>query len=283
MRCNQKKVDFPLADAYAHYQPSVSTCQHSPFPEAISWQPSLFSRLSCSCYSAGKSECRSVCPPCRKIARWRASRRRDCIWYFSWSGTADPDPKSANQTEQLLAEPEVRDFVHGIGTAIGAAMKKGAPPTPQGKLLGAEGPKLIHALLTHPAAAFISKFEFGPRGPDVAGGIVVGTGAETEDVKSTLVKLEQTLHTAAAAACRRRIPSGISYPSPPGAPTIEWGFREKYLIVGIGEGSADAIAKRRSGEPPAWLTAIKKRLPIERISSVHFLNIKKLVAATGPG
>jgi hypothetical protein len=205
---------------------------------------------------------------------------QDCIWYFSWSGSADPNPKSANQTEQLLAEPEVRDFIHGVGTAIGAAMKKGAPPTPQGKLLGAEGPKLIHTLLTHPAAAFISKFEFGPRGPDVAGGIVVGTGAETEAVKSTLVKLEQTLLGAAAPAGDES--KWHKLPSPPGAPAIEWGFRDKYLIVGIGEGSADAISKRRSGEPPAWLSAIKKRLPVERVSTVHYLNVKKLIAATGP-
>ena len=203
----------------------------------------------------------------------------ECLWYFSWSGTADPDPKSANQTEQLLAEPEVRDFIQSVGTALGAAMKKGAPPTPQGKLLGAEGPKLIQALLTHPAAAFISKFEFGPRGPDVAGGIVVGTGAETGELKSTLERLQQTLLGAAAAGDDSK---WNKLPSPPGAPAIEWGFRDKYLIVGIGDGSADEISKRRGGEPPAWLTAIKKRLPVERISTVHFLNIKKIVAAAGP-
>ena len=30
-----------------------------------------------------------------------------CLFYASWSGRATPDPKSDNQTEQLLAEPEI--------------------------------------------------------------------------------------------------------------------------------------------------------------------------------
>ncbi len=102
-------------------------------------------------------------PPLPEDRTMASVAPQECIWYFSWSGTADADPKSANQTEQLLAEPEIREFVHSVSKAISAAMKKGTPPTPQGKLLGAEGPKLIHVLLTHPAAAFISKFEFGPR------------------------------------------------------------------------------------------------------------------------
>ncbi len=89
----------------------------------------------------------------------------DCLWYLSWSGTAAADPKSTNQTEQLLAEPEVRDFLHGVGKALAGAIRKGAPPTPQGRFLGANGPRLILALLTHPAAAFISKVGIGPNGP----------------------------------------------------------------------------------------------------------------------
>lgn len=122
---------------------------------------------------------------------------RECLWYFSWSGVGEADPKSTNQTEQLLAEPEVRDFVRAVGNALATAIRKGAPPTPQGKLLGAEGPNLIHVLLTHPAAAFISKAGIGPTGLDIVGGIIVGTGDETDKVKATLEKLEATLLSSA--------------------------------------------------------------------------------------
>ena len=195
----------------------------------------------------------------------------DCLWYFSWSGVAEPNPNSANHTEQLLAEPEVRDFVRAVGKAFSAAIRKGAPPSPQGKILGAEGPGLIHTLLTHPTAAFVSKAGVGPLGLNVEAGIVVGTGDETDHVRSTLEKLEQTVLGPSAGGAAQTgngqaaVASWHKLPSPPGAPTLEWGFRDKYLIVGIGEGSADAIAKRAAaGEVPDWLAALKKRLPVAR-------------------
>jgi len=209
---------------------------------------------------------------------------QECLWYFTWSGVATPDPKSTNQTEQLLAEPEVRDFINGVGKALAAAIRKGAPPTPQGKILGADGPGLIHTLLTSPTAAFISKAGFGAAGLDIAGGIVVGTGDETDNVKATLEKLEDTLLRAETKVQRGLLGEGKWHklPSPPGAPTIEWGFHGKYLIVGIGEGSADAISKSTEGQPPEWLTAIKKKLAVERVSTVHYLNVKKVFAAAAP-
>jgi len=212
----------------------------------------------------------------------------DCLWYFSWSGVAEANPNTPNQTEQLLAEPEVRDFIQHVGKALSAAIRKGAPPTPQGKLLGLEGPKLIHALLVHPAAAFISKVAIGQAGPTVEGGIVVGTGDETDQLKATLEKLEATLQGPNAGGAATALnPAGAAakwhkLPTPPGAPKIEWGFQGKYLIVGIGDRSADAIAARTTGPVPEWLASIKHRLPVERVSTVHYLNVKKVVGIAAP-
>jgi hypothetical protein len=220
-------------------------------------------------------------PPLPEDAVMSSVAPRECLWYFSWSGVGEPDPKSTNQTEQLLAEPEVRDFVRGVGKALATAIRKGAPPTPQGKLLGAEGPNLIHVLLTHPTAAFISKAGIGATGLDIVGGIVVGTGDETDKVKATLEQLETTLLGGAAhdAAGAEAAPKWHQIPSPPGVPTIEWGFHGKYLIVGIGDGSAKEIETRSTGKPPEWLVAIKKKLIVERLSTVHYLNVKKVIAA----
>ena len=49
----------------------------------------------------------------------------ECLVYFSWSGVAEPDPKSKNQTEQLLAEPEVQQFVTGLGARTRGGNPKG--------------------------------------------------------------------------------------------------------------------------------------------------------------
>ena len=216
---------------------------------------------------------------------------RECVLYVSWSGTSGLDPKSTNSAEQLLAEPEVREFVHGVGKALAGAIRKGAPRSPVGQLLGAEGPGLIHALFTHPTAAFISNAGVGPFGLDIAGGIVVGTGDETENLKATLEKLDRMLpappQPASAIRTIDAAPTEAAagwhkFPSQPPSPIVEWGFRGKYLIVGIGEGSADAILARTKGEPPEWLRVIRKKLSVERVSSVHYVNVKRIVAEIRP-
>ncbi len=41
-----------------------------------------------------------------------------CLFCLSWAGTASPDPNSTNQTEQLLAEPEVQEFLSAAGRNV---------------------------------------------------------------------------------------------------------------------------------------------------------------------
>ncbi len=202
----------------------------------------------------------------------------ECLLYFSWSGVADPDAKSKNQTEQMLAEPEMKQFVETVGKALGAAIRKGAPATPQGQVLGQNGPKLIRGLLTHRAAIMVSKIEVGPHGPNIFGGAIINAGDETAELKTALETIEKVLSPANAAATQK----WHRLLTPPDSPQFEWGFHGKYLIVGVGPGMADAIAARMEGKPPAWLAALKRKLPIERVSTVFYLNAGKLGDVAGP-
>ena len=53
-------------------------------------------------------------------------------------------------------------------------------------------------------------------------------------------------------------------------------------MIGVGEESLEGILQRAGGTPPAWLTALRKQLPVERLSTVTYVNVKKLVAQFGP-
>ena len=68
----------------------------------------------------------------------------------------------------------------------------------------------------------------------------------------------------------------------PGTPTITWGIKGKYLLVGVGEGSLEGILQRARGSAPAWLTALRKQLPVERPATVTYLNVKKIVQQFAP-
>ncbi len=202
----------------------------------------------------------------------------DCLAYFSWSGVAEADAKSKNQTEQLLAESEVREFADTLGKALSSAIKKGAPATPQGQVLGRHGPMLIHALLTHPTAIFLWKVEVGPKGPQFFGGAVVGTGNETEKIKAALEEIEKVITPENAAATQK----WHRLPTPPDALHVDWAFEGKYLVFGIGPGTADGISARLTGKTPAWFTAMSEKLLVERVSTRFYLNAKKVIDLAAP-
>ena len=63
---------------------------------------------------------------------------------------------------------------------------------------------------------------------------------------------------------------------------MTWGIRNKYLIVGVGEGRRGRHVETRQGEPPAWLAAIRKQLPVERPSTLIYFNVKQTVAQFSP-
>ena len=76
-----------------------------------------------------------------------------CLLYLSWAGTASPDPKSQNQTEQMLAEPEVQHFLKGMRPQqfYRAMVNQGDKEEKESELL--------EQLAIHPGAIFVTKIK----------------------------------------------------------------------------------------------------------------------------
>ena len=74
----------------------------------------------------------------------------ECLFYASWSGMAVPDAKSPNQTEQLLAEPEVREFCKAIDRTISGYLGQAAA---QGRAFEAYAARLLEEAAHLPAAS----------------------------------------------------------------------------------------------------------------------------------
>ena len=73
---------------------------------------------------------------------------------------AVPDPKSPNQTEQLLAEPEVQNFLTQIGHCICRAIEKQQSwQSKEEKETNQRIFEVLRMIGTHPGAIFISKLE----------------------------------------------------------------------------------------------------------------------------
>jgi hypothetical protein len=82
-----------------------------------------------------------------------------CLFCASWAGTASPDPKSSNQTERLLAEPEVQDFLTQVGRLIDRTTQN---PAGDAETKGVVDELVNGAMLVagHPAVVFVSKLKY---------------------------------------------------------------------------------------------------------------------------
>ena len=200
----------------------------------------------------------------------------ECLFYTSWSGTAEPDAQSANQTEQLLAEPEVQHLIAELERLVHSGLRKaaGEQSHPEAAAAADDAVRWGKRLLTSPTAMFLSKLEFTPEGLDIRGGALVKLGGGALELKATLKKYQERFLAQAVETVE--IGDGTWYrvqPPNPKALPITWGAKGEYFAVGVGEGAIEGMLERAGTDPPQWLVKIGEQLPVPRVSTVSYLNL----------
>ena len=212
-----------------------------------------------------------------------------CLFYLSSAGVATPDLKSANQTEQLLAEPEVQKLSGELeklmkanwGKTIGQDVP--LPGLPTEELMD-----LFRLVLTKPLAVYVASVEMGPPRFSLRAGLAVKFDDDIDKVKAKLAELTKALPPAMLGTVKigdedfqtiiapqqGELPGLLSH--------LVWGFQKKYFLAAWGEGEMEALMKRARGEPPAWLAKIHADLPIARVSTTGYLNVKTARETFGP-
>jgi len=134
---------------------------------------------------------------------------------------------------------------------------------------------LVKMLLTRPMAVYISEIQISPEGPNIRGAAAIKIGDDAEKLKTRLEELAKTLPPQMV---ETRDINGDKFQSIKIAPnaSIVWGFRKNFFLAAMGEGEMEALLKRAGGNAPGWLTNIRRDLPVERVSTVGFVNVKAL-------
>jgi hypothetical protein len=224
-------------------------------------------------------------PPLPEDPALAQAAPQECLWYLTWSGCAKPDPASKNHTEQLLAEQEIQRFVTELETRLRDAIKRGAPQGPQAAqaaVLAEEGPNLLKLLITRPAAFFVENAAINPGGLTIKGGVVVAAGDQAEAAKKSIERIVTILKLSPPSGETAKQTDAIALPMPQGAPRIDIRWHQSYLVIGVGDGATDEIIKRFGGKPPAWLARVRADLAVERPATIHFLNVRRVLAAALP-
>jgi hypothetical protein len=200
-----------------------------------------------------------------------------CMFYLSSAGMATPDAQSPNQTEQLLAEPELRKIEAAIETAItahfgSAANARSLPPgmSPE------EVVEVVKLLLTRPMAFYISDVQQNATGrPTLRGAGIIHCGEALERVKAKLEQATQALPPQMVETIEIGGTKWQSIKPQPGVSFV-WGFKRAYLLLAFGEDEMQAMIRRAGGNLPAWLAKIHQDLPVQRVSSIAYVNVKAI-------
>ncbi len=208
-----------------------------------------------------------------------------CIYYTNWAGMAEPDAKSSNQTEQLLAEPEVQQFAAGVESLIrsGLATASRRERDPMLQLAADHAPDLIKTLITHPTAIFVERLVPKGREMDVSGALVVNVGDDLPAVRRAIAALTAAIP---AEGIQSGTVAGVEVHSvkpDPSAPLISWAFRGSHFILAVGDDAIAGIVRRAETPAPKWLTGAKQSLEVGRPSTMAYLNLAAIIRTARAG
>jgi hypothetical protein len=204
---------------------------------------------------------------------------RDCVFYTTWSASAPANPASKNQAEQMLAEPEVRQFVEHLEKWIRHSINQSGSDPDTSSVSDATFDALL-MIMSHQTALFVSELKVKDKKVSAKGGMIVALKGDAavatrlfhQNVRQFFLNLNveslEVLH----------IDGQRWYRVKPRAefPTMIVGIRDSYLIVAVGEGSLDAIVEQMQKPAPDWLANARRIAAFERPTGLTYINLQRL-------
>ena len=198
-------------------------------------------------------------PPLPPDPAVEAAAPESALYYVSWTGVADANSESANQTEQFFDEPEIRELVAYAESAIVKAIQQATANDPQASAAAMEGVSVAKTLYLHPTAIYLGSVE--PKAPDaqgppvnVRGGIVVNAGDRAKELEKSLLTLSAMIPPPRAEVPGREDNSKIKAAQPKGQTSASKGKSGAKRRPGTSDNSSDVaiggVAFRRLSLPP---------------------------------
>lgn len=224
-------------------------------------------------------------PPLPPDTAVEAVAPETCLFYTSWTGIAEAQAGSANQTEAFLAEPEIRGAIAYVKSALHAGLLKTAGANPEAQAAVDQGMQTLETVYTRPMALYVADVKIAPNagGPpqvELRAGLVVNAGDGAGALEQALHNLESLLlgSIGAPGPVKEATVGGVRYrrlPTPAGAPGVSWGFKGELLLVAVGEPEEAWLAEQAGGDrqPPAWLAKLYEQTNLERRACTSYVNV----------
>ncbi len=212
-----------------------------------------------------------------------------CIFFLTWNGWTEPDPKSTNRTERLLAEESLKDFIKQLGAEIDKTIDNAASQqhNEQVSIAAQAIPLLVKTALTHPGAVYLTSFKPADN-PAIEAAIVLDAQKDGPQAIEAFKKLLALApQDGLQAAVEEKIGDATFFRPKefrPSEPEFRVGYRGSQLILMFGgETPKTLVAKlTKPGKSPAWLTQIETELAVDRPSMLTYFNAQALLKSLEP-
>jgi len=206
-----------------------------------------------------------------------------CLYFTTWAGMAEPDPQSGNQTEQLLAEPEVQRMIAELDRAIKAAAEKMAEGGPrEAAMLAEKAPLVAKTLISHAATIYVESVTPTPQGVAIQGALVVDLGDRADEITDFV---DRFLDTAPPDVATQVTIEGLDCTQlrldAPVLP-ITVTRKDDYLMVVIGVDHLPKLLQRAGTPPPQWLTDAQESLAVPRVASFAYADVQPIMKLLTP-
>lgn len=205
----------------------------------------------------------------------------ECLAYTTWSGSIVP-PADGNVTERWMAQPEITGAWQGLQTEYLEYCRKGTDP--ENAVFVEQALGVARHLLTHAVAIYITETtvtEFGPF-EQLTGGAIVELGENPTEVMVPINSIVDFLIESNELQAESVTIDGRNFQTMMVPNAVEnrftWGLvDDHHFALTIGEGEMERLLTRTKTAPPQWLMSLRERLPVERVSSVSWIDGKKAV------
>ena len=203
-----------------------------------------------------------------------------CLAVSFWNHGHPIPANSTNKTDQLLAEPTVRQFIDsGFAAALQTIKEGSREMSPETKRDAEQLMEVgMNAFLRGAGGFIVKDVEITPEGPGKVEAVaLLMLGEKAKDAASSLTRLIQSQFGPG-----QKVQMGeavfLQFTSENlGEFPVLVGQVDGCLIVGVGSEFVGSTVKRLSGnavEP--WMQQLQQRIPLERRTALGFLDVAKL-------
>ena len=199
------------------------------------------------------------------------------LYYSMWVASREPQGDSESQLEQLLAEPEIKQFVGNAISELEKFLLRSAAgdDSEQTSAMVDLGISLARQALKGPGMVFVKEFEIGETGPQVEAGFVLGMdeGQDFLEQINRVVQLVMEVKPAIEVIEGTTFYS-VSFEGP--QPPVRWGVVDSHLVIGVGKESIEGILARSRTPAPAWYDTARRQSGIPQLATIGYLNLAGL-------